>query len=329
MLVPKDCPPFAVNNKHLHYLVTQGYLALPECTEEELGDRSKLDTMGKIITCLQVSYLVIATIAHAHQGLAITTLELSALAIAVCSIMTSMIWLRKPTDVHTPNRLNMETPMADICLRAGPAARKDYKQTPLDFVDDLKPSWGLNIQTFMKMPVAPHERPMPRFPNDRLPHLSEAQQAFLCIACLIYAGIHLAGWNFSFSTRAEKILWRVCSMFIFGNTAAFWILETVAAYWRYGAIQRVLARLLGRSSRISQAHETEDNVAANQGSADATEEAQARELPMPVEFWSIFPLAFTYAVARAYLIVETFLGLRELEGSAFINVEWSNYVPHL
>jgi len=55
----------------------------------------------------------------------------------------------------------------------------------MDFVDDLCPSWSLNIQTFMNMPLGPFERPMPRFGNDRLPYrLEQRQNTALCLATL-------------------------------------------------------------------------------------------------------------------------------------------------
>ena len=43
-----------------------------------------------------------------------------------------------------------------------------------------------------------------------------------------------------------------------------------------------------------------------------------RTLPLKVEFWSIFPLACTYAVAEAYLIFKVLFGLRELNASAHL-----------
>jgi len=69
----------------------------------------------------------------------------------------------------------------------------------------------------------------------------------------------------------------------------------------------------------------------------AVEEArQAREtrneekvLPLPAEFWSIFPLAITYALARGYLIAEAFMGLRQLHQSAYATVNWTAFIPHI
>ncbi len=59
---------------------------------------------------------------------------------------------------------------------------------------------------------------------------------------------------------------------------------------------------------------------------------QAREpttLPLPWEFWSILPIALSYGIARAYLLAEAFLELRSLKVTAFLNVQWSTYIPHI
>ena len=56
--------------------------------------------------------------------------------------------------------------------------------------------------------------------------------------------------------------------------------------------------------------------------------ANPRKLPLSGEFWSIFPLATIYAIARTYILVEAFAGLRNLDASAYFNVNWAMYVPH-
>lgn len=47
------------------------------------------------------------------------------------------------------------------------------------------------------------------------------------------------------------------------------------------------------------------------------------------EFWSIFPLAVTYSMARLYLIVEVFVGLRTVDASVYETVNWAEYIPHV
>lgn len=61
-----------------------------------------------------------------------------------------------------------------------------------------------------------------------------AQEYCVRFATLLFTGMHIAGWNFAFSNQLERILWRVTSLILFGVTAAFWALETMASWVRLG-----------------------------------------------------------------------------------------------
>jgi hypothetical protein len=68
-------------------------------------------------------------------------------------------------------------------------------------------------------------------------------------------------------------------MFLFGNTVAFWIFETSAAWYRIGRWQRFFCRIFWKSKL-----------------KDVEKARLAREaarlpktLPLRAEFWSIFP----------------------------------------
>ncbi|KAK6529719.1 hypothetical protein TWF281_008882 [Arthrobotrys megalospora] len=324
VLVAEDfVRPFPATGLQLNWLIEHGYLDYPETTTREIEDKSKQDTIAKVITCLQIGYIILQCIGRSAQGLVITTMELSTLAIVACSILTSICWLEKPLDVREPIRLNLKRRVEDILEETAKVQGqgiKLWRQTPFDFIDDLGPSWALNVQPFMGMEVSPHERPLPRFGNDRLPNLAGWQECILCVATLGYAAIHLVGWNYNFPTMIEKILWRVSSMFLFVNTAAFWLFETTAAWWRAGRWQKI-SRALFRKRSVDPDLEMEPSPIQRMKSS--------QNLPLPAEFWSIFPLAITYAAARGYLILETFMGLRAMDDSAFKNVDWTGFIPHV
>jgi len=74
-------------------------------------------------------------IGRAAQHLTFTTLELTTVAFVCCTLPTYYFWLRKPLDVFTPTIIKTEFSMADIIAGGGDAAKEDYKQTPLDFVE--------------------------------------------------------------------------------------------------------------------------------------------------------------------------------------------------
>ncbi|EHK45897.1 hypothetical protein TRIATDRAFT_39935 [Trichoderma atroviride IMI 206040] len=284
-LQPLDGAPFPINSKHILWLMSRGYIEFPTISDEELLDKSKKDTVAKLITCFQVGYLIVQCIARGVQKLPVTTIELSTVAIV-----------------------------------AGPVAARPYRQTPLDFVDDLTPSWALNIQPFIKLPVGPHERPLPRIGDSRLPWLETLESLYLCLATVVYASVHLTGWNFEFPSRVEQILWRVSSLILVGTTALFWVLEAGAILQRYGSDQKIWTRMLRK----------EDKKSDQQRDLEKEEEAWApKQLPLVWEFWSILPIALIYATARAYILVEPLLGLRSMQAGAFDTVDWMAFIPHV
>lgn len=248
-LQPPNGAPFPINSKHIIWLMSRGYIEFPTISDEELLDKSKEDTVAKLITCFKVGYLIVQCIARGIQKLPVMTIELSTVAIVVCSILMSICWMSKPQDVRYPIRINMPMTLDQVLREAGPVAARPYRQTPLDFVDDLTPSWALNIQPFIKLPVGSHERPLPRIGDSLLPWLETLESLYLCLATVVYASVHLTGWNFKFPSRVEQILWRVSSLILVGTTALFWVLEAGAIVQRYGSDQNLWTRMLRKEDK--------------------------------------------------------------------------------
>ena len=312
----RDGSPFPLNAAQLHWLVINKFVDYPTISRTEVGDKSKRDTLTKFITSFQVGYLIVQCIARAIQDLAITTLELNALAIIVCSLMTSYIWLHRPADVQTPVHIYSAYSLDEITLN------QPWRLTPLDFVDDNGPGYSVNVQPFMKMPVIPLERPIQRIPNDRFPISPYGiQEYFLCLATLIFTAIHVAGWNFDFPTSTERLLWRISSLVLFGITVAFWVLETMASWTRLGRWKAIYLYIFKR--KTLEAHQ--QRIAEK----NMTMKRESVELPLPWEFATITPLAIIYGVARFYLIGEAFAELRDMNGTAYINVSWTDFIPHI
>ncbi|KAK4463590.1 hypothetical protein QBC42DRAFT_265166 [Cladorrhinum samala] len=317
VLETADGLSFPLNAKQLHWLVINHHVPYPQTDVDEVWDKSKQDRFARLITSFQVGYTILHAIGRVAQRLAITTLELNTLGIVFCSLMTAAAWLHKPADVRMPIRIVTTTTIDDII------GSRPWRTTPLDFVDENGPGWALNVQPFMKMPVIPPERPIQRIPNDRFPmNPYGVQEYLLCLATLLFTAIHVAGWNFSFPTTTEKILWRVSSLILFGVTAVFWVLETAASWIRLGRWKWLYLWVTDRSAipEFERAQERE---------LQEEEKRDLSTLPLAWEFWTIGVVAFLYGVARIYMIVEAFLELRDMEATAYVNVNWSAYLPHI
>jgi hypothetical protein len=317
VLHTEDGVTFPVNAMQLHWLVEHGYVEFPKITKRELWDKSKQDTFTKVITAFQVGYLIIQCSARAAQRLTITTLELNALAIVVCSLMTSFAWLHKPADVSTPVHIYSSKTTFDMI------GNMEWDLTPLDHVDLNGPGYSANVQPFMGMPVIPKERPIQRIPNDRFPtDPYGVQEYLLCFATLLFTAIHVAGWNFDFPTEVERILWRISSLLLFGITVAFWFFETIASWTRLGRWKEIYLYLANKQGL--ERHRRD--VVRRQ---TLQPQRKMADLPVLWEFVTITPMAIIYGVARLYLIVEAFAELRNVNASAYVNVEWTEFIPHV
>lgn len=317
VLEPAGSKSFPLNAKQLHWLIINKHLEYPETRVEEIWDKSKQDRFARLITTFQASYIILQAMGRAGQHLTITILELNTLGIVVCSLMTAFAWLHKPADVRTPIRITTATTIESL------TGGRQWKTTPLDFVDENGPGWAMNIQPFMKMPVISSERPIQRIPNDRFPmHPYGVQEYCLCFATLLFTAIHVAGWNFPFPTDTEMILWRASSLVLLGVTAAFWALETVASWIRLQRWKWLYLWMTNRS--VMPAFEE-----ARDEKLRALEAREPTQLPLAWEFWTISVVALLYGLARLYTIVEAFLELRDIDATAFATVDWAQYVPHV
>jgi len=83
-------------------------------TEEGIADRSKGDALFKIILTLQSSWFILRCIARHIQGLSLTQLELTTVALASLNGITFFLWWDKPLGVQDPVRVYMNRNLTDV-----------------------------------------------------------------------------------------------------------------------------------------------------------------------------------------------------------------------
>ncbi|XMA09760.1 hypothetical protein WAI453_002551 [Rhynchosporium graminicola] len=188
---------------------------------KDISDKSKADGFAKFITIFQVSWFILATLSRGIQHLAITTFELSAIAIVAGTLVTFLCWLNKPLDVVVPIIIDIVASISEILIQAGDQAKMPYTQTPLDFIDNQGPSWSTDVMSKVSIKTGPQQRPLERLGKDRIPHLTTPVTIVLFVLTLIYSGIHMVDWNFSFPSPEEKLLWRICSTILVVTTVLF------------------------------------------------------------------------------------------------------------
>jgi len=82
-------------------------------TEDEITDRSKGDALSKIIFILQSSWFIMQCVARRVQGLSLTQLELTTLALASLNGITFLIWWDKPLGACMPVRVYLKRKLTD------------------------------------------------------------------------------------------------------------------------------------------------------------------------------------------------------------------------
>ena len=329
--------------KTAHYLVTEGYLAIPTLDKREIADKDKADTLLRGLTLLQVLWFIINTSARVAQPLSITCAELTTAAFIVHTVGTSLCWIKKPADVMTPEIIEVNVSVAEIRLRANIPAGQDYLRTPLDFISRKEWSWSLywsnwiNILRNMHIVFSPSAKPVDRFENTTSLELSEGTFYIFYVTTAVYSAIFISGWNNEFPTQIEQTLWRAASTAPMGCLIGTWAV-TDFAFMVYPAILKRLApqasrdvplRTIGRTHQQKHAHglvRVMKTVASQVRNNSASKDPQ---LTVPLKaILPMYVLGLLYCHARLYFFIADIIELRSLPASAYQTVNWSNFIPH-
>ncbi|KAL8973539.1 MAG: hypothetical protein Q9197_002226 [Variospora fuerteventurae] len=89
-----------ITPKGVAFLAKHGhFVKIPDST---IQDKSKADTLAKVLVCVQVSWMLVQTISRRIVGYPITLLEVHTLVHVACAIAMYVLWFQKPLDVRDP-----------------------------------------------------------------------------------------------------------------------------------------------------------------------------------------------------------------------------------
>lgn len=304
---------FPVTSKHIYVLFKLGLIQLDAITPAAIEDRSKADVVAKIFTIVQTSWFLLASLARLIQHISMTSLELSTIAFVVCTIGTNIMWWSKPKDVFVPIVLNIDNTLEGLLALAGPqipdakSEAANWKWSPLEKFDNLRPNFFVDVGQYLPRPFVPEQGSFKlsqqgqkvRFRNDRLPPFERDYllNHFLGVLSLLFGAVYIAGWNISFPTKIERILWRVCTLMTLSLVAAFWVVDACVELHQRKKIKKVVGN--------------EEKVAVT---------------PVKMALYAI--ISMVYVAIRLYILIEPFVSLRSLPRGAFKTVQWSSFIPH-
>jgi len=313
---------YIITGKHINFLVRHRYIGLPKITLLQINDRSKSDSLAKFLAVGQVGWLAVQVVARAIQKLETTSLEITTLSFVVCTLGSFIAWYRKPYDVQTFVEIEMpDYAIADIQLQfvdkdgrqrdlvqeyaaAHPlkVVRNDHGQlvapyTPLTIIDDGLPTYTDSFTDQVRHLWGSKPYDPNRIRNDRLPILEKQVTAVVALVTLLYAALHVAAWDIPLPTATEQLLWRIASV----------ILVVCVIFWFFmDHFQEYLA------------HRRTKKGMAPEGTV--------------VPWWRIpasLILTIVYSICRLYVIVESFTALRLMPASAYTQVDWGKWIPHI
>ena len=300
---PQGSPAFPINSRQLHYMVAKGHIRYPLLEIKEMIDRSNSDYFQIMLTSFQLMWFVVQLVGRLAERLPVTTMEFLTLLSSVCIGFICYQWSRKPQNVRIPIVLEMQASIMAVRAQEWSIGGQNElcRQTPLDFVNDLYPSWRAKLQTHLGHRKSPSKMILPRFTTQLLaPILTSIYElAFL----IIYNGLFLLGGYAIFPTQIEHDLWQFSSSVMVFTMIIYWMFETYR--WSLGVRKGTLY------SGLIEQRETDTEA---------------------FSFWEaavLTPLVVLYVSARTFILAEVFLGLRSLPTEAFRSISWANYIPHV
>lgn len=77
-------------------------LANPHITEDEINDKSKTDTLGKIILTVQLTWFIVQVAACYFHNFVVTLVELDTVCMAIVTTFLLFFWHNKPLRPEFP-----------------------------------------------------------------------------------------------------------------------------------------------------------------------------------------------------------------------------------
>lgn len=260
-------------NQSIHAKEAGIISSMPKASLDNVEEGNRGGIIVKGLAVFQVVWLIAQISIRSYHGLPSAQLEILALAYAGLALLIYIVLWEKPQDIRS-------------------TVPKDADRTPtsqeISTLAERGPSHSIGpIRKMPWIPLhAPHVFKVPSLtgPGFTLP-------AYAVVGALVFGGIHILAWNFTFPTPMERLLWRICSCITAGlPSVAFLILQPILYLEDMGESQRWFS--VGMSL-------------------------------------SVMALStIIYGLARLFIMVEAFRSLCFLPAQAFVST-WAADVPHI
>jgi hypothetical protein len=320
---------------------------LPDLSDEEVQDRSKADTIAKLLVCYQLVYFVVQVVARPFSGLPVTLLEVHVLIHIVCTIILYVIWFKKPYDVKSPY-LCRDQRVVDVAA--------------LFVLTDVEVRWGprANVQRdTIKMENVLAKTSLPAADPRCVEHLRAAKRA---VKFLKNHGSKL-GWTFEDDSDAisfdqeyvtkwssdYKMIGSVCesgstdrgekkyeiNSFIIGGLSIIYGASHLVA-WNFEfptKLEMWLWRASGLSCIVFPIGFLSEGYLSNQWRRQDEDSRLMGAMKSTADWIQIISLFMIptciWPFARAFLLGEVCASLRSPAPGTYEVVQWTKFMPHI
>ncbi|TFK61380.1 hypothetical protein BDN72DRAFT_904157 [Pluteus cervinus] len=335
---------------------------------QQIKDKNNSNALSNSLVAIQVTWFVCECLSRLHERLPLTQLEVVTLASTTLNVMTSLVWWSKPSSVMHPIYLSVsgatdtghshphqtvgemiwaalekvwtatwkkskprqekhgeggqdgekdgEGVKGRVCDAGGEGAQKGVRKKLAskgrqkgDAMKKHNASWWV-IAPFLAVTepvwellgdsqIHEHAMNVPTFYGVYLPphyYLDLALPSL--VVMMIFGGIHFLSWHTAFSTQTQLLLWRFSLITLVGFPVLLLLTSLV------------------------------DHIYVHTRPSGTTR-------PTITQFLLSFCLvlsflgAIAYVFARSFILILTFLMLRNLSSRVLDDVSWTFYVPHL
>lgn len=179
----------------------------------------------------------------------------------------------------------------------------------------------------------------------------------LLVLGTVYAGVHLALWDYRFPTRVESLLWKISATSLAGLPALYvlfgvfimpvvwllkinyityarrkmWLDKVLTRRRHRWAITQVLVTVLAWS--LSLLKLTRKSCSWISDMLESVTPEIVFDILLTIVYTGIIILAgfaiLLYGFGRVYIVVESFISLRRVPVGVYGAVNWAQYIPHL
>lgn len=282
---------------------------LAQIEELSIQDRSKGDAFSKTISIFQISWFGAQCFARINQHLPITLLEVTALAFAVLSIVTYIIWWHKPLNVQYHTCVGVkEFGTFPITPDTEPKSHAGHEGNPAQTSPVKLIARSINVLRYVVECIRAEAAGALSGEAKDCAGYHDVDEVGS-----VFGAIHCAAWSFSFPSHAEKILWR------FSSVAVLIGLLAPVCIGLSGIITRLLAKWMpdGPRLRVPQSWQEHPFWDTSKTVTDF-KPPKLGALGLAV-----------YITARISLIILALIQLRSLPPLALNTVQWNTYIPHI